>query len=119
MLSTRANAPPTRKDEAADCASLVDLVHRLSDGDQKALGEFYDLTVDRVYSLVLRIVANAADAEEVCGEVYAQAWSQAERFQRGRGEVWGWLLSIARSRAIDRVRQERRHRTEPLHPHHL
>jgi RNA polymerase sigma-70 factor (ECF subfamily) len=118
MLSTRPDATSLRKSEVPDGALLVDLVQRLSGGDQKALGEFYDLTIDRVYSLVLRFVANTADAEEVCGEIYTQVWSQAGRFQSGRGEVWGWLLSIARSRALDRVRRERRHRSEPLHPDH-
>jgi RNA polymerase sigma-70 factor, ECF subfamily len=75
-------------------------------GDEKALGRLYDATSPLVHGLVLRITGDAGAAEEVTGDVYLQAWRQADRYDRSRGAPTTWLLTLARSRAIDRVRQE-------------
>ncbi len=50
------------------------------------------------------MLRDPADAEEVTLDVYTQAWRQAARFDAGRGEPIAWLLMLARSRAIDRLR---------------
>ncbi|GAB4112635.1 MAG: hypothetical protein Fur0019_19100 [Tibeticola sp.] len=82
--------------------------------DERALAALYDATVARVFGLVQRIVRNPATAEEVVEEAYFQVWRQAVRFDEQRGKVLTWVLSIARSRALDALRREDRHRCESL-----
>lgn len=77
---------------------------RAAEGDRDAFGALYDATSSLVYSLVFRILNNPADAEEVTLDVYMQAWRDARRFDSSRGGVGAWLVTIARSRALDRIR---------------
>jgi RNA polymerase sigma factor (sigma-70 family) len=84
---------------------LCALVARVSRCEQKALAELYDLTVARVYGLARGVTRNQQCAEEVTEDVYWQAWRQALRFDRRRGPVMAWLLTLARSRALDHLRR--------------
>ena len=77
---------------------------RIAEGEQAALGQLYDESSSLVYSMVLRVVANTADAEEVTLDVYNQVWKSAAGYDTSRGSVTAWLVTLARSRAIDRVR---------------
>jgi RNA polymerase sigma-70 factor, ECF subfamily len=81
-----------------------ELMHRVAAGDAAALAELYDLSSRYVYGICLKVLRNPADAEEVTLDVYTQAWRQAARFDADRGEPLAWLLILARSRAIDRLR---------------
>ena len=77
---------------------------RLRAGDTKALEELYDRHTPMLYAVVLRIVGRAADAEEVLQDCWVQAWRRAATWDPARGAVAAWLLTLARSRAIDRIR---------------
>lgn len=90
----------------------VTLVSRMGDGDEQALGTFYDRWHPLVHAVVHRIVRNADDVEDVVEEAFWQAWRQAERYAPARGSVQTWLLTIARSRALDRVRGAKRLRED-------
>jgi RNA polymerase sigma-70 factor, ECF subfamily len=81
-----------------------DLVRAIAEGDSEALGALYDRHGSAVMGLCLRILGVRADAEEVLSDVFLQVWEQAERYEPSRGNVIGWLLTVARSRAIDRLR---------------
>src|SRR5262252_11144113 len=79
-------------------------LERLRAGDLNALEELYDRHSALLYSLVLRIVGRAADAEEVLQDSWLQVWKKAHAYDPARGAVGAWLLTMARSRAIDRLR---------------
>jgi RNA polymerase sigma-70 factor (ECF subfamily) len=81
------------------------LVGRISAGDQEAFARFYDLHAPAVLGLLFRILGGRGEAEEVLQEVFLQAWRQAGRYEPGRSTPRGWLLMLARSRALDRLRR--------------
>ncbi|MBN8455112.1 sigma-70 family RNA polymerase sigma factor [Accumulibacter sp.] len=97
---------------AADDARLLAVVARVVRQDEQALAELYDALAGRVYGLALRIVRQVQTAEEVTEDTFWQIWRQAPRFDPLRGSVTAWVLTIARSRALDAVR--RRDPAEPL-----
>jgi RNA polymerase sigma-70 factor (ECF subfamily) len=84
------------------------LVARAAAGDQRAIGPLYDRYGAVLYAVAYRIVGQAADAEEVVADAFAQAWRDAPRFDARRGSAAGWLTMIARSRALDLVRARTR-----------
>jgi RNA polymerase sigma-70 factor (ECF subfamily) len=95
---------------------LVSLVELVATGDQSALAMLYDTTNRLIYSLILRVLGDVSSAEEVLVDVYTQVWRQAASYDANRGAPLAWMATIARSRAIDRLRsgwQDQR-RKEPL-----
>lgn len=80
------------------------LIKRVADGDQSALTELYDSTNRLVFGLVLRVVGDRATAEEVVLDVYTQVWRQAGNYDTQRGAPLAWIMTIARTRGIDRLR---------------
>jgi RNA polymerase sigma-70 factor (ECF subfamily) len=82
-------------------------LERMAGGDHEALAELYDRHARVIFSLALRIVRDQRDAEEVVQDVFAQAWRQSGRYSTGRGSVIAWLMTLTRSRALDRLRGRR------------
>lgn len=97
----------------------ITLIQRIADGDQAALATLYDTTSRLVYGLILRVLSDTNTAEEVLLDVYTQVWRQATNYDTQRGTPLAWLTTIARSRAIDRLRsgwqdQQRKESLESL-----
>lgn len=82
----------------------VAFIKRIATGDQLALTALYEATNRLVFGLILRIVIDRATAEEVLLDVYTQVWRQAALYDTNRGAPLAWIMTIARSRAIDRLR---------------
>ena len=76
-------------------------------GDASAMADLYDRHARAIYSLALRMLADAAEAEDVVQDVFTQAWRQAGLYDPARAAVIGWLLVIARARTLDRLRARR------------
>ena len=79
-------------------------MQRVAEGDASALAAIFDRHARAVFGLALRVLEDQGDAEDVVEAVFAQAWSQARRYDADRDPVSAWLLTITRSRAIDRLR---------------
>jgi RNA polymerase sigma-70 factor (ECF subfamily) len=88
------------------------VIQRIARGERAALAELYDGTAALVHGLTTRILDDPAAAEEATADTYVQAWRQAERWDPGRGSAIAWLLMLARSRAIDRLRASGARRSE-------
>jgi RNA polymerase sigma-70 factor, ECF subfamily len=99
-----------RSSNADDAA----LVLRVARGDERALGALYDRWSPLVFSLCAHILGDDDEAEEAVEETFWQAWRQAARYDAGRGAVSTWLTTIARSRALDRLRARRRRQEQPM-----
>src|SRR5262245_60213374 len=106
LLAAVLGSPAAVESRQADQASLA----RIARGDQAAFAELYDRHARLVYSLALRILQDRADAEDIVQEVFAQVWAQAARYDPSRGAVAAWMLTVTRSRAIDRLRSKRARR---------
>jgi len=89
-----------------------ELIQRMASKDANALDVFYTRYNRVTFSLVLRIVGKREDAEDVLTDVFWQVWQQSPRYDSSRGKPVAWLLTIARSRAIDRLRSTGRHEVQ-------
>ncbi len=76
-------------------------------GDRAAFRRLYELTSRQVFGITSAVLRDRGLAEEVAQEVYLSIWRQASRFDGKRGSAFSWVASIARNRAIDRLRAER------------
>lgn len=80
------------------------LLRKIAGGDARALRVLYDRCASLTLALAVRILRSRAEAEEVVQEAFLEAWRSAGRYDPRRGTAISWILSIARSRALDRVR---------------
>ena len=85
-------------------SNLTHLVSAMAAGQEVAMGELYDLTSGLVHGVALRMLENPQDAEEVVLDVYMKAWRNASTYPADLGSVTAWLVMMARSVAIDRIR---------------
>ena len=86
----------------------LDLVDRIREGDQGALDLLYRRYSAPVYSLVWKVLQSSEEAEDVALDVFWQVWRQAGRYDPSRGAPPAWIFTLARSRAIDRLRARKR-----------
>ncbi|HEY3151255.1 MAG TPA: sigma-70 family RNA polymerase sigma factor [Candidatus Binatia bacterium] len=76
--------------------------------DREAFSQLYDRFSSLVYTLAMRMLRMSSDAEDLLQEVFVQVWHQAHRYSEERGSPEAWIVNIARSRAIDKLRSIRR-----------
>jgi len=81
-----------------------DLVARVAGGEQTAFEQLYEQSNSLLFTLVSRIVGNEGDAADLLQEVYLEVWRKASKYDPARGTPMAWLITLARSRAIDRLR---------------
>jgi RNA polymerase sigma-70 factor (ECF subfamily) len=95
-------------------AALAALLARSADGDAAAFQEFYNLTSAKLFGIILRILPERPEAEDVLQEVYVTVWRKAATFDPARASPITWVATIARNRAIDRLRARPAGRHAPL-----
>lgn len=88
-------------------AELVQLLGRIESADQPALRALYDRTSAKLYGICLRVLGNEADAQDVLQDVYVTVWRKAAQYDAAKAGPITWLATLARNRAIDRVRSRR------------
>lgn len=103
-ISPRYSSPPMPGPLNDEETAAARLVQRAAGGDRRALAELYELHGGRAYALALRILHAPHDAEEIVQETFLEAWRRAAQYDPGRGAPAAWLCTIARTRALDRLR---------------
>jgi RNA polymerase sigma-70 factor, ECF subfamily len=89
-----------------------ELLHAIARGDEQALASLYDRYRLILFGLILRILHSRPEAEDVLQDVFIQVWKRAADFDESRGRPFTWLVTLCRSRTIDRLRAlESRQRT--------
>lgn len=84
--------------------SLSPLMTRIANGEREALRQLYQATSAKLFGVCLRILSDREESEDVLQDVYVTIWRRADRFDGARASVMTWVSTIARNRAIDRLR---------------
>lgn len=95
----------TRTTTADETALMLAVARR----DEAAFAQLYDRMAQPAFSFVLRVLRSRAEAEEILQESFWQIWERAQDYQPERGSVFCWVVTIARRKAIDRLRANSRH----------
>ncbi len=82
------------------------LPERVVQQDESALSELYDRYSGLVFSEAKRILRDAGAAEEILQDLFYQVWRTANQFDPARGSLAGWLVVVARNRAISKLRKK-------------
>lgn len=99
---------------SAGAAELSALLARAADGDRLAFRDFYDRTSAKLFGIILRILIERGEAEDVLQEVFVTIWRKAAEFDPSRASPVTWTATIARNRAIDRLRARGSRPSAPL-----
>ena len=92
----------------ADQTIAVNLIQKVANQDRDAFSQLYDRFSSLVFALAMRMLRVRSDAEDLLQEVFVQIWRQAQSYSVQRGSPEAWIINIARSRAIDKIRSIRR-----------
>ena len=84
------------------------LIQQVAKQDRDAFSQLYDRFSTLVFTLAMRMLKARSDAEDLLQEVFVQVWRQAQNYSAERGSPEAWIINIARSRAIDKIRSIRR-----------
>jgi len=95
---------------AEEAAQIADreMIERIGRGDQSAFSALYDRLSRPLYSLALRMLGDAGDAQDALQDVFLQIWSRAATYNPEQSTVFSWSVLLTRSRVIDRLRARKR-----------
>jgi RNA polymerase sigma-70 factor (ECF subfamily) len=86
--------------------SDFDLMKAIQTGDPDALSQLYDRYNGILKALILRVIHNEAEADDLLQEIFMEIWNQAKNFSAQKGKPLGWMVTLARRRAIDGLRKK-------------
>jgi RNA polymerase sigma-70 factor, ECF subfamily len=84
------------------------LLGRIADGDATALRSLYRRVSNRAMAIALRLLKDKAEAEDIVQDTFLEVWRRAAQYEPSRGGAAAWVVTIARNRAIDRLRAHAR-----------
>ncbi|WP_447983367.1 sigma-70 family RNA polymerase sigma factor [Nitrospira sp. Nam74] len=82
----------------------ADLLTLIAKGDRRAFGQLYDRSSPVLFTLSLKMLGDREEAEDLLQEVYTEVWRKSVRYDERRGSPMAWLITLTRSRGIDRIR---------------
>ena len=97
-----ATVPALAPGEASD----IDLMRSIQAGDSEALSQLYDRYSGILKALILRVIHNEAEADDLLQEIFMEIWNHAKNFSAQKGKPLGWMVTLARRRAIDGLRKK-------------
>jgi len=100
ILAAIGNIAHSNADEEAQ------LMKRIKSRDTEALEELYELYNQLLFSMVISIVKKREEAEDMLQEIFLTIWNKADSFDKERGNVYSWIVTLARNKAIDRIRSK-------------
>lgn len=86
----------------------IELLRRIGTGDRSAFGSFYDHHSGLLFSIAVKILNDAGEAEDVLQEVFMQIWDKADTYNPLLGKPTSWAVTLTRNKAIDRIRSSHR-----------
>src|SRR6266403_3200696 len=101
---TRHFSPPPRLEPGAP--TDLDLMRAIQAADPEALSQLYDRYNGILKALILRVIHNEAEADDLLQEIFMEIWNQAKNFSAQKGKPLGWMVTLARRRAIDGLRKK-------------
>src|SRR6266498_1944875 len=84
----------------------VELMNAIQAEDPDALSQLYDRYNGTIQALILRVIHNEAEADDLLQEIFMEIWNQAKNFSAQKGKPLGWMVTLARRRAIDGLRKK-------------
>ncbi|MDP4174039.1 MAG: sigma-70 family RNA polymerase sigma factor [Bacteroidota bacterium] len=87
--------------------SDIELFRKISANDSRALETLYDRYSPLLFSLIKKIVSRDSIAEEILADVFSIIWKKVEYFNFSGGNVYSWLILLARNKAVDYIRRNR------------
>jgi RNA polymerase sigma-70 factor (ECF subfamily) len=101
-VDTSLTAPASEANTPSD----LELMRQIQAEDADALAQLYDRYNGILKALILRVIHNEAEADDLLQEVFMEIWNQAKNFSPDRGKPLGWMVTLARRRAIDALRKK-------------
>src|ERR1041385_5679312 len=84
----------------------LELMNGIQAEDPDALSQLYDRYNGIIKALILRVIHNEAEADDLLQEIFMEIWNQAKNFSPEKGKPLGWMVTLARRRAIDGLRKK-------------
>jgi RNA polymerase sigma-70 factor, ECF subfamily len=95
-------------DPASDLARDIEWLRRIGGGDRTAFASFYDQYSGLLFSIAVKVLNDAKEAEDVLQEVFMQIWNKADAYDPQLGKPASWAVTLTRNKAIDRIRASQR-----------
>jgi len=99
------NPPPSAPVLPLGAPSDLELMTRIQNEDPEALSQLYDRYSGIIKALILRVIHNDTEADDLLQEIFMEIWNQAKNFSAQKGKPLGWMVTLARRRAIDGLRK--------------
>src|ERR1041385_3745952 len=106
LTKARPPSAPVAPQLEPGAPSDLELMNAIQAEDPDALSQLYDRYNGILKALILRVIHNEAEADDLLREIFMEIWKQAKNFSPEKGKPLGWMVTLARRRAIDGLRKK-------------